>query len=970
MHKAFFPVKFVRRRPFSSCPLPLELQTPSCFSSQPQFTHKDMCFSLADHLLSRGLFSAAQKVIQRLISQSSSISEATSAADIVLSRGMDLDLVSYASLIRKLVISGKFLMAEALYIDRIVGKGLKPDRNLLNSMIICFCNLGKLKEAKHCFNMLIESDIVPWVGSCNAIIKGFVLQGRIFEAYECFCKVSEANDIVLNFSCYNRLVDGFCKRGFLDKGLNVFNIMIEKKVPLTVNVCKSLIIGFCKWGRVEEAEILSLEIESHGFLVDKFMYTYLINSYCKSRKMKMAMRVYMRMMKMGYELDNYTYNTLIHGFINLGLFSQGWVLHNEMVKSGLKPDLVTYQVMLHKYCRDRKVDCALKLLNDMIDCNIAPNVHCYTVLLAALCKEQKLEDVNKLYHKMLDNGVIPDHVLFFTLVKNHPEGDELYFALYVLQAIAKESCNIEFLLIPKSNTGLMVEIERVLDEIVENRPGLADTAFSIYIIALCMRGKIEAALDCMEKMEKLCVVPLHTAFNILIKSLTQVGLVESAESLLKVMQDPNQFTFEIIVNELCKKGDFSSAFDVLYRIEQKGIKPSVSIYDSIIGCLGRNRMIHEAESFFYRMLEFGVDPDETVFVTMINAYSKNGQANKARKLFEKMTDYGLKPNSPAYTALIPGLVKKNMTKKSCVYLGRMLNDGFLPNVVLYTALIKQFLRKREFEFAFRLFDLMNKSKVEQDLVTSITLLSSVCRNIRRYNGNWYLSNKKPENDKEIMLRLLHQSSVSSDGKSLRILIGSQREMRFFALKLIERIKKISPMPDLYLHNGIISGLCWAHSMRKAYEHLEEMQRTGMHPNQVTFTILIDGHIQLGEIDDAVALFNRMNVNGVLPDRMLFNALIRGFCRVGRFVDALSILHTMQKRGFLPSKSSYEKILGLLCGRRSSGDALKIFEEMVEYGYFPCRYNVRWLSSVLCEDDKWDEARGVCKMLTNRTNVQK
>ncbi|GFP88266.1 pentatricopeptide repeat-containing protein at5g62370 [Phtheirospermum japonicum] len=929
-----------------------------------------MCFSLADHLLSRGLFSAAQKVIQRLISQSSSTTEAISAADLVFSRGMDLDLVSYASLIRKLVISGEALMAETLYIDRIVGKGLKPDCNLLNSMIICFCKLGKLKEAKHCFDRLIESGIVPWVGSCNAIIKGFTVQDRIFEAYECFCKVSEANDSVLNFACYNRLVDGLSKRGFLDEGLHVFDIMIKKKVPLTVNVCKSLIIGFCKWGRVEEAEILSLEIESHGFVVDKFMYTYLINSYCKARKMKMAMRLYMRMMKMGYEPDNYTYNTLIHGFINLGLFSEGWVLHNEMVSSGLKPSLVTYQVMLHKYCRDGKVDCALKLLSDIIECNIAPNVHCYTVLLAALCKEQKLGDVYKLYHKMLDNGVVPDHVLFFTLVKNHPEVDELYFALTVLQAIAKEPRNIEFPSRPKSNTDVMVEIERVLDEIVKNRPVIADKAFSIYIIALCMGGKIDAALDCMEKMEKLRLVPLHTAFNSLIKLLSQEGLVDSAESLLKVMQDPNQLTFEIIVNELCKKGDFSSAVDVLYRIEEKGIKPSVSIYNSIIGCLGRNRMIHEAESFFYRMLEFGVDPDVTVFVTMINAYSKNGQANKAQKLFEKMTDCDLRPNSPAYTALIPGLVKKNMTKKSCVYLGRMLKDGFLPNVVLYTALIKQFLRKREFEFAFRLFGLMSKSEVEQDLVTCITFLSGVSRNIRGYNGNWYLSNKKSENGKEIMLRLLHQTAISSDGKSLRILIASQGEMKFFALKLIERIKKMLPVLDLYLYNGIISGLCWAHGMREAYEHLDEMLRDGLCPNQVTFTILIDGHIQFGEIDNAVALFNRMNANGVLPDRMLFNTLIRGFCRAGRFVDALSVSHTMQKRGFLPSKSSYEKILGLLCGRRLSGDALRIFEEMVAHGYFPCRYNVRWLSSILWEDDKLEEARGVCEMLMSRRNDRK
>ncbi|KAL6541745.1 hypothetical protein OROGR_011231 [Orobanche gracilis] len=972
-HKAS-PFKFVRRRLFSSCALPLEPQTPSFSSSPSQITHKDLCFSLADQLLSRGLFSSASKVIERLISQSSSIPEAISAAYFAFSRGMDLDLCSYGTLIRKLVISGESLTAEALYLDCIEGKGLKSDRNLLNSMIICYCKLGKLNEAKLVFDRLINFEVIPWVGSCNAIIKGFVMQGKVREAYACFRELSECNNMVLHFTCYNRLVDGLCSRGLLDEGLHVFDIMIGKRVPPTVNVCKSLIIGFCKWGRVEEAEVLSTEIESYGFVVDEFMYTYLINSYCKGRNMKMAMRLFMRMLKMGFKLDNYIYNTLIHGFINMGLLSEAEVLHNKMVTSGLKPNVVTYQLMLHKYCKDQKFDHALKLLDDMLACNITPNVHCYTVLLSALGKEQKLEEVSQFYPKMLSDGVIPDHVLFFTLVKYHPEGNELYLALTVLQAIAKESCNVDISSsVCTSRSDAMVEIEHLLDEIAKRGSALANMAFSIYIIALCMEGEIESALDCMGKMESLSLVPLHTAFNILIKLLTHDGLVESAESLLEVMQDhglvPDRFTFSIIVNELCKQGDFSSAIDVLYQVEERGINPSVAIYNSVIGCLGRQRMIHEAEFFFYRMLKFGIDPDETVFMTMLKAYSKNGCAIEAMKLFDKMTDYDLRLNSFAYTALIPLLVEKNMIKKGCLYLDRMLKDGFMPNAVLYTSLIKQFLRRREVEFAFRLFDSMNKSKVEQDIVTYITLLSGVCRNIRPYNGRWYLSNVKSEKGREILFHLLRPKAISK-GKSLKVLINSKEEMELFALKLIQKIKDVSFMPDLYLYNGIISGFCWAHNMQEAYEHLNRMQMEGVCPNHVTFTILIEGHIRFGEIDCGVALFNKMNANGVFPNRMLFNTLIRGLCTFGRFLDALSLSYMMQKGGFLPSKSSYEKLLSFLCAHHSSVHAMRICEDMVSHNYFPSRYNVHWLSSILRDDNKLDEARLIFDKLLDRENYQK
>ncbi|PHT76557.1 hypothetical protein T459_20079 [Capsicum annuum] len=101
-----------------------------------------------------------------------------------------------------------------------------------------------------------------------------------------------------------------------------------------------------------------------------------------------------------------------------------------------------------------------------------------------------------------------------------------------------------------------------------------------------------------------------------------------------------------------------------------------------------------------------------------------------------MLEDGVQSSRYAYTALISGLVKKNMIAKGCVYLDRMIEESFMPNTVLYTSLVKQFLRKREFEFAFKLIDLMERSEIEWDLVTYITLVRGVSRNIRSLDGKW------------------------------------------------------------------------------------------------------------------------------------------------------------------------------------------------------------------------------------------
>ncbi|KAK4350736.1 hypothetical protein RND71_030049 [Anisodus tanguticus] len=367
------------------------------------------------------------------------------------------------------------------------------------------------------------------------------------------------------------------------------------------------------------------------------------------------MMVFLRMLKLGCEPDKYTYNTLINGFLNLGVFDKGWVLHQQMVEFGLEPDVVSYQLMIGKYCKHHKADCALVLFNNMIQSNVAPSVHSYTALISALYKENRLAEVDDLCNKMLDNGLVPDHVMFFTLISNHPRGSEISLACTFLQEIAKKGCGIDLSYIPsptsrKVTTDLILDIDHLLREIVARSLPLANVAFNIYMIALCLGGKLVSAQHCMDKMASFSLQPSLSAYNSMIKCLYQKGLLEDAESLVEVMQDqgqvPNQATFLIM----------------------SGLKPSVAIYDSIIGCLGRKKTINEALELFRRMLEAGIYPEETMFVTMINALSRNGRAIQAHELFDKMLEDGVQPSHYAYTALINGLVMKTMIEKGCVYL--------------------------------------------------------------------------------------------------------------------------------------------------------------------------------------------------------------------------------------------------------------------------------------------------------------
>ncbi|KAJ0098948.1 hypothetical protein Patl1_19898 [Pistacia atlantica] len=916
-----------RRRGITTCTLQLESSPVSQSTSND---HNLLCLSLAEQLIKRGLISSAQQVIRRIIANSASVSDAISVVDFAKFHGMDLDMGSYRAIIKKLVQSGQWQLALSLYCENIVAAGIDPDSDVLNSVVICYCEIGELEDAMKHFNRIFLMDSVPVKPACNAILRELYAQERFLEAFDYFVRIHDAG-VNMSFSSYNILIDGLCYKGYLNEAMKSFEMMrkISGLTP-SLHLYKSLFYGFCKRGWVVEAESLFEEMESQGFFVDKMMYTSLMNAYSKDKKMKMAMRVYLRMLKTGCEPDSYSCNTLIHGFVTMGLFDKGWVVFNQMIEWGLQPNMVTYHIIISNYCRDRNVDCALTLLNNMLSNSIAPSVHCYTDLIASLYKENRLVEIDELYKNMLENGVVPDDVLSFILMKKCPKGQELQLALMVLLAIAKNGCGIDPLALSTSSTlnatgDLIKAIELLLGEIVKSNPNLANVAFGVYVSALSKRGESEYAFLCMDKLVSLGCRPLLITYNSLIKCLCQEGLFEEANSLIELMQDsgtaPDTSTYLIMVSEYCKRGDIASAYGVLHQMDMRGLKPGVSIYDRIIGCLFREKRILEAEVMFKRMLEAGVDPDEVVYVTMINGYSKNGKPIEACQLFEKMIGNSIQPSSYSYTALISGLVKKGMMDKGCMYLDRMLGDGFVPNAVLYTSLINHFLRIGEFEFAFKLVDLMDRNQIEGDLITYIALVSGVCRHMTG-RKRLFIVDRGSENAKEMLYELLHQRTLPLRKNNLKVCVNSPEGMKSFALKLVKKVKEIQFMPNLYLYNGIISGFCGAGRIQDAHDHLEMMQREGVCPNQVTYTILIDGHIRAGEIDCAIGFFNKMNADGCAPDRITYNTLLKGLCQAGRLPDAFCL----------------------------SIPAFKMFGEMIAHGYVPRPYSYNWEASLQINEE--------------------
>ncbi|KAJ0077045.1 hypothetical protein Patl1_36188 [Pistacia atlantica] len=110
-----------------------------------------------------------------------------------------------------------------------------------------------------------------------------------------------------------------------------------------------------------------------------------------------------------------------------------------------------------------------------------------------------------------------------------------------------------------------------------------------------------------------------------------------------------------------------------------------------------------------------------------------------------------------------------------------------------------------------------------------------------------------------------------------------------------------------------------------------MRVRGLHPNQRTYTTLIDGFSQQGFLNEAYRLLNEMTENGFVPSIVTYNALINGHCILGRVEEALGVIQGMVEKGLTPDVVSYCTIISGFCRNQEWDKAFEMKQQMVEKG---------------------------------------
>merc|ERR1719482_812621 len=142
--------------------------------------------------------------------------------------------------------------------------------------------------------------------------------------------------------------------------------------------------------------------------------------------------------------------------------------------------------------------------------------------------------------------------------------------------------------------------------------------------------------------------------------------------------------------------------------------------------------------------------------------------------------------------------------------------------------------------------------------------------------------------------------------------------------------------SVVMYNTLIDACARCGRMERLPEILESMKASGTKPNVITYSTMLKGHCQNGNIQAGFAILQQMKKEkGLKPDEIMYNSLLDG-CAQNNLVDeGLRLLEEMQSEGVQPSNFTLSILVKMMNRARRLDQAFSLVEQITtKYNFWP------------------------------------
>eukprot|EP01018_Ginkgo_biloba_P010079 Gb_35395 [translate_table: standard] len=522
--------------------------------------------------------------------------------------------------------------------SRTVRSGLGSDVSVGSALVTMYSKCESTVNMCKIFDRLPKRDVVAW----NAMVAGYVQQGRSRDALKIFCDMKQANMKPNQFTLASLL-----------------------------RACASL-------EALESGHNVHVHIIKTGFNSDVFAGSALVDMYAKCGNIEDASRVFHYML----ERNVVSWNVMIAGYAQRACGKEALQLFEQMHRVGMKPNEITFASVLSACASPEAMKLGKQVHANVIKTGSDSDVFVGSALVDMYAKCGSIAYACQVF----DNMPKRDVVLWTAMIASHGQYGQGKEALTLFLQMQREGVKMEKLTITSvlSACACLAALDQgsqlhahVIKSGFESNIIVTNALVNFYAKCRSLKGARQL-FDNMPKQD-------DVSWNVMTAGYAQNDCSEEAVELFLQMQQvglkPDEFTCASVLSACASLAALQQGNAIHAHIIKTGYESNVIVRNTLVDMYAKCGSIEDAQSTFDKMPK----RDVVSWTAMISGFAHHGHGKEALKLFEKMQRAGIEPNHITFVVVLSACSHEGLVNEGRHYFNSMCIDHNIKPTVEHCA---------------------------------------------------------------------------------------------------------------------------------------------------------------------------------------------------------------------------------------------------------------------------------------------
>ncbi|KAM7487022.1 hypothetical protein LguiA_003031 [Lonicera macranthoides] len=588
-------------------------------------------------------------------------------------------------------------------------------------------------------------------------------------------------------------------------------------------------------------------------------------SYCKS------LDVFVQMGKEGVALDRTTFAVVLKACLGLEDYDLAIQVHGKVVRMGFDLDVVTGSAIVDMYAKCKKLKDSIHFFDEMTEKNWVS----WSALIAGCVQNDEYFSGLELFKKMQKEGVGVSQSTYASVFRSCAGLSALRLGSQLHGHAFKRNFGSD-IIVGTATLDMYAKCDNLSDakKLFKSLPNRNLQSHNAIIIG-CARG--DQAFEALQ-------IFLHLLNSGLGFDEISLSGAFSACAMIKGHLEGVQVHGLAIKSSFCSNVCVANAIMDMYgkcgalvearRVFDEMERSDVVSWNAIIAACEQNRKEEETLSLFVWMLRSSMEPDDFTYGSVLKACAAQQALNCGTEIHGRITKSGMGLDSFVGSALVDMYCKCAKVEEAEKLHDRMEKQ----TMVSWNAIISGFSLQEQSEEAQKFFYWMLEMGVKPDNFTYATILDT-CANLATVGLGKQIH-------AQIIKQEMHSDAfISSTLVDMYSKCGNMLDSRLIFEKAPER--------DFVTWNAMICGYAQHGLGEEALHIFDVMQLKNVKLNHATFVSVLRACAHMGLVDKGLQYFDSMRRHyGLDPQLEHYSCMVDILGRSGKVNEAIKLIQEM------------------------------------------------------------------------------